>query len=152
GGRLRSTFRIRPRPVKGHRRRHSPRAPVPSARSPTPGRSGVVGPRHCVRTATLVAPRTELPGSLNRTKMGFAVGLKGTLPDAVAKTAKVGVAPAAMTVATEGARTEVQTPVTGFVSQRFSVRGRLAPPRSAETVTDAAAPTLTDATEKTPVP
>jgi len=60
--------------------------------------SGSVG--HCVRTATLVAPRVAVPASLKRTKIRLVAGLNATVPLPLTKTAKVGVSDALIWVVT----------------------------------------------------
>ena len=107
---------------------------------------------YCVLTATLVEPRVTLPPSLNRTKIRFAAGSKGTLPLPCTKIPKVGVALALICVITLGPIAEIHAPVPGFVSHSKRFTGNVAAPVSAEAVIVAVAPTFTVATEKAPVP
>jgi hypothetical protein len=104
-----------------------------------------------VSTATLVAPRVTFP-SLNRTNILLCAGSKVTFPEAVAKTAKVGVAPAGMTDVTEGAIGEVHCPVAGFVEQIAKDSGSETLPVSAVAVIVPVAPTFEVATAKAPAP
>ena len=103
---------------------------------------------HCVSTATLVEPRTTSFASLNSTKMRLVCGTNGTLPLAVAKMAKVGVALALMVVVTLEPIDEMHWPLIGFVWQRLMARGKVAAPVVAVAVIEALAPTLTVATAK----
>ena len=72
---------------------------------------------YCVRTATLVAPRTKPPASLNSTMMRLLAGSNGTLPVAVTNTEYVGVAPPLTGLVVSLAGADRQTPVPGLVSQ-----------------------------------
>src|SRR5262245_14080420 len=63
--------------------------------APARRRARRLPPYGTLRIATLVAPRGTAP-SLNRTKTRFAAGSNGTGPLATAKTANVGVSPAAI--------------------------------------------------------
>jgi hypothetical protein len=76
---------------------------------------------YCVRTATLVAPRTKPPASLNSTMMRLLAGSNGTLPVAVTNTEYVGVAPPLTGLVVSLAGADRQTPVPGLVSQMVSV-------------------------------
>ena len=76
---------------------------------------------HCVRTATLVEPRVTSPPSLNRTKIRFAAGSKGTLPLPWTKIPKVGVALALICVVTLAPIAEMQCPWPGWSdTERYS--------------------------------
>jgi hypothetical protein len=65
-----------------------------------PNAASAFYPSHCVRTATPVDPRVTAPESLNRTKIRFAAGSKGTLPLPCTKIPKVGIALALIVVVT----------------------------------------------------
>jgi hypothetical protein len=98
---------------------------------------------YCVCTATLVAPRTVPPASLNWTKMRLVCGTNGTAPLAVANIAKVGVALALIVVETLGPTEEVHWPLAGSVWHRLMLSGNVTPPVVAEAVIGPPAPTLT---------
>ena len=66
-------------------------------------------------TATLVEPRVTAPKSLNRTKILFAAGSKGTLPLPWTKSPNVGVALALIVVVTVLSIAETHWPVAGSV-------------------------------------
>ncbi len=105
-------------------------------------------PNYCVWTATLVEPRTVPDASLNATKMRLVCGTNGTLPLAVAKIAKVGVALALIVVVTVEPIDEMHWPLIGLVWQRLIESGKVAAPVGAVAVIEALAPTLTVATAK----
>jgi hypothetical protein len=106
-----------------------------------------------VLTATLVDPRVTPLLSLNRTKIRFEAGSKGTLPVLWTKIEKVlGVANAFIWEITLGPVTEIHCPVTGLVWQRDMFTGKIAPPVSAEAIMLPFAPTFTVATAKAPTP
>src|ERR1700730_2181042 len=105
-------------------------------------------PDHCVCTATLVEPRTTPPASLNSTKMRLVWGTNGTLPLAVAKMAKVGVALALIVVVTLDPIDEMHWPLIGLVWQRLMASGKVAAPVVAVAVIEALAPTFNGATAK----
>lgn len=107
----------------------------PVASMQEPGGGGRAAP---VRTATLVAPRTTPSALAKRTKIRFVAGSKGTVPLAVMKMPKVGVALALLCVVTLLAGGETHAPVAGFVSHSVRLRGKLAPPVFAVAVIAAA--------------
>jgi hypothetical protein len=76
-------------------------------------------PFHYVRTATLVEPRVTFPPSLNRTKIRFVAGSKGTVPLPCTKTANVGVAFELIVVVTVTAEEVKQAPVARASSSRL---------------------------------
>src|SRR5438270_8172848 len=93
-----------------------------------------------------------LPESANTTKIRFAAGSSPIAPVAVAKIAKVGVAPPLICTVTLGPIGEMQTPVTGSVWQMDSDRGRTAPPVFAVAVIMSPIPTFDVATANAPAP
>jgi hypothetical protein len=107
---------------------------------------------YCVRTATLVPPRTRRLASLKRAKIRLLAGLKGTTPMPLTKKLKVGAAPALIVVVTLDAGGARQEPVLGFVWQMNTLRGSGFPPVSAVTVMAPLDPTLTVATLKATLP
>lgn len=106
-------------------------------------------------TATLVPPRT-LPDCTKFTKIRLEAGSNGTLPDAKANTAKVGVWPAPILTFTLGVAFDRQAPVVGFVRQTSKVKGRPPLPGDSSsvgvTVIDPLAPRLDVATLKALAP
>jgi hypothetical protein len=80
--------------------------------------------------------------------MRLVCGTNGTLPLAVAKMAKVGVALALIVVVTVEPIEEMHWPLIGLVWQRLMASGNVAAPVVAVAVIEALAPTLTVATAK----
>src|SRR5947207_617550 len=81
---------------------------------------------HCVRTATLVAPRVTPPASLKRTNTRLFAGSKGTDVLPVTKIAKVGVSFVLIGRVTVAPSADMHTPVTGSVRQRRMLIGSIA--------------------------
>src|SRR5262245_17792546 len=89
--------------------------------------------------------------SLKRTEIRFVPGSKGTVPVAVAKMPKVGVAPPLIVRVTVGLGVARHAPVAGSVSQTVRSTGKVAAV-SAETVMLPALPRFTVATAKAAAP
>ena len=102
---------------------------------------------YCVRTATLVEPRTTSPVSLNSIMMRLLAASNGTLPVAVTNTEYVGVAPPLTELVVLLPGVDRQAPVAGFVSQMDTASGKVTDRRS-DAVIVAVLPTFTVATAK----